>query len=83
MEKARQSQKNIYFLFIDYAKVVVWMTTNVAKFLKRWEFQTILPVSWEICMCVKKQQKELAMEQWTGSKLGKEYASLYIVTLLI
>ena len=24
-------------------------------------------------MCVKKQQKELAVEQWTGSKLGKEY----------
>ena len=24
-------------------------------------------------MQVKKQQLELAMEQWTGSKLGKEY----------
>ena len=27
----------------------------------------------EICMQVKKQQLELDMEQWTASKLGKEY----------
>ena len=27
----------------------------------------------EICMWVKKQQLELDMEQWSGSKLGKEY----------
>ena len=39
---------------------------------KRWEYQTTLPASWEICMWVKKQQLELDTEQWTGSKLGKE-----------
>ena len=33
----------------------------------------MLPASWEICMQVKKQQLELDMEQWTCSKLGKEY----------
>ena len=43
------------------------------KFFKRWEYQTTLLASWEICMQVKKQQWELDMEQWTGSKLGKEY----------
>ena len=32
-----------------------------------------LPASWETCMQDKKQQLELDMEQWTGSKLGKEY----------
>ena len=32
-----------------------------------------LPASWETCMQIKKQQLELDMEQWTGSKLGKEY----------
>ena len=32
-----------------------------------------LPASWETCMQVKKQQLEPDMEQWTGSKLGKEY----------
>ena len=43
------------------------------KFLKRWEYQTTWPASWEICLQVKKQQLELDMEQQTNSKLGKEY----------
>ena len=64
MEKAREFQKNIYFCFIDYAKALtVWITKNCKKFLKRWEYQTTWPVSWEICMQVKKQQLELDMEQ--------------------
>ena len=63
IEKAREFQKNIYFYFIDYAKVFVWITTNYGKFLKRWEYQTILHTSWEICMQVRKQQLELNMEQ--------------------
>ena len=43
----------------------------------------MLPASWEICMQVKKQQLEPDMEQQIGSKLGKEYVKLHIVTLLI
>ena len=39
----------------------------------RWEYQSTLLVSWEICMQVKKQQLELDMEQQFSSKLGKEY----------
>ena len=31
-EKAREFQKNIYFCFIDYAKVFVWITINCGKF---------------------------------------------------
>ena len=75
IEKAREFQKNAYFCLIDYAMkpLTVWITTNCGKFFKRWEYQTILAISWEICMQVKKQQLELDMEQWTGSKLGKEY----------
>ena len=42
-------------------------------FLKRWDYQTTWPASWEICMPIRKQQLELDMEQQTGSKLGKEY----------
>ena len=38
------------------------------KFLKRWEYQTTWPASWEICMQVRKQQLELDMEQQIGSK---------------
>ena len=53
--------------------LTVWITTNCGKFLKRWEYQTTLPASWETCMQVKKQQSEPDTEQQTGSKLGKEY----------
>jgi len=74
IEKAREFQKNIYFLFIDYAKAFDCVDhTSCGKFLKRWEYEITLPASWEICMQVKKQQLELNMEKGTGSKLGKEY----------
>ena len=53
--------------------LTVWIMTNSGKFFRRWEYQTTLPVSWEICMQVKKQQVEMDMEQQTGSKSGKEY----------
>ena len=32
---------------------------------------SFLPASWETCVQVNKQQLELDMEQWTGSKIGK------------
>ena len=73
IEKAKEFQKNIYLWFIDYAKAFVWITTNCGKFLRRWEYQTTLPTSPRTCMQVKKQQLEPDMEQWTGSKLGKDY----------
>ena len=51
IEKAREFQKNFYFCFIDYAKALtVWITANCENFLKRWEYQTTLPTSCEICM---------------------------------
>ena len=53
--------------------LTVWITTNCGKFLKRWEHQTILLISSETCVQVKKQRLEPDMEQQTGSKLGKEY----------
>ena len=53
--------------------LTVWITTKGGKFWKRWEYQTTLPASWEICTQVRKQQLELDMEQQTGSKSGKEY----------
>ena len=53
-KKQGSSRRNIYFWFIDYATAFVWITTNCGKFLKRWEYQTTWPASWEICMQVKK-----------------------------
>ena len=35
--------------------LTVWITTNCGKFFKRWEDQTTLPTSWEICIQVKKR----------------------------
>ena len=51
----------------------MWIKTNSGKFLKRWEYQTTLPVPWEICFQVKKKQLDTDLEQHTGSKLGKKY----------
>ena len=65
------SRKNIYLCFIDYAKAFVWIITNCEKLLKRWEYQTILPVYWETCLWVKKQQLEPCMELLTGFKIEK------------
>ena len=52
--------------------LTVWITTNCGKFLKRREYQTILPISWETCIQVKKQQLEPDMEQQPVLKLGKK-----------
>ena len=62
IKKARKFHNNIYFCFIDYAKDFVWMTTNCGKLLKKWEYQTAWPASWEICMKVTKQQLEMEIE---------------------
>ena len=66
--KKQESSRKTFFCFIDYAKTFVWVPINCGKFWKRWEYQTTLPASWEICMQVKKQQLELCMEQQTGFK---------------
>ena len=68
IKKARESQKNIYFCFIDYAKAFDCVDHNKLENSERWEYQTTWPASWEICMQVRKQQLELDMEQQTGSK---------------
>ena len=86
MEKAREFQKNFYFCFIDYAKAFDCVAHNkLCKILK--EMRVLIHLtwlgSWEICMQIRKQKLELDMEQQTGSKSGKEYVRLYIVTLLI
>ena len=71
IEKARELQKNMHFCFTDYAKAFAW-TTKLWKILKEMGIPDHLPASLETCMQVKKQHLELDMEQWTGSKLGKE-----------
>ena len=83
IENAREFQKNTYFCFFDYVKAFVWIATNCGKFFKRWEYQTTLSASSEICMQVSKQQLEPNMEKQTGSKLGKEYIKVVYCHLFI
>ena len=46
IEDAREFQKNIYSCFIDYPKAFDCADHNkLWNFLKRWEYQTTLPVS--------------------------------------
>ena len=82
IEKAREFQKNIYLCFIDYTKAFVWIITNCGKILKGWEYQTILPVSWETCMWVKKQQLEPCMKQLIGSGLRKDTTGCLLLPCL-
>ena len=53
--------------------LTLWIITNCGKLLKRWEYQTILPVSWETSIQVKKQKLEPYIEQLTDLKLREEY----------
>ena len=68
-KKQENTRKTSTFtLLITSKPLTVWITKNCGEFSKRWEYQTTLPASWEICMQVKKQQLEPDMEQQTGSK---------------
>ena len=62
--------------------LTVWITTNW-KILQEMGIPEHLTSSWETCMQFKKQELELDMEQWTGSKLEKENIKAVYVTLLI
>ena len=68
--RAKEFQKNTYFCFIDYAKAFGCVDHNkLWKILQEMEIPDHLkPASWETCMRVRKQQLELDMDQWTGSK---------------
>ena len=73
-KKQESSRKTSISALLTMPKpLTVWIKTNSGQFLKRWEYQTTLPASWEICRHVKKQQLELDMEQQTGSKSRKEH----------
>ena len=86
IEKTREFQKNIYFCFIDYAKVFDCVDHNkLWKILKEMGIQDHLtwPASWEICLQGKKQQLELDMNNRLVPNRKRSTSRLYIVTLLI
>ena len=65
----------MYFCFIDYAKAFDCVDHNkLWKILKEMRIPDHLTyLLRNLNTQVKKQQLESDMEQWTGSKLGKEY----------
>jgi len=85
-QKAREFQKNIYF--IDYAEAFDCVNHNKLcilniPILKIWEYQNTWPASWEISMQVKKQHLEPDMENRLVPNWERSMSRLYIVTLLI
>ena len=79
IEKARKFQENIYFCFIDSTKAFDCVYHNKLENSSRDE-NTIPPylpyLSPEKPVCRSRSKLELNMEQWIGSKLGKEYVKV-------
>ena len=74
-EKARESQKSIYFCFIDYAKAF-----DCVDHIKLWKILQEMGIPGHLTCFLRnlyagQETTELDMEQQTGSKLGKEYVS--------
>ena len=81
--KKRESSKKTPTLALLTMPKHLCESQQTEKFLKRWEYQTTLPVSRETCMQDKRQQLETCMEQQAGSKSGKEYVkSVYCHCIL-
>ena len=83
IEKAREFQRNIYFCFVDYAK-----DFNCVDHNKPWKTPKEMGIPDHLtCLLrnlyVNQEETELDMEQWTGSKLGKEYVKAVYCHLTI
>ena len=73
IEKAREFQRNIYICFINYAKAF-----DCVDHSKQWKFLEMgipdhLTYLLRNLYACQEEQLEPAMEQRTGSRLGKEY----------
>ena len=58
LKKQESSRKTSTSALLITQKGFDHVDHNKLEFLKRWEYQTTLPASWEISMQVKKQQLE-------------------------
>ena len=74
IEKASTFQKNIYFCFIDYTRAFDYVDHNkVWKILKEMGILDHLTCLLRNLYAGQEATVEPDMEQWAGSKLGKEY----------
>ena len=73
-KKQESSRKNIYFCFIDYAKAFDCVDhKKLWKILKEMGIPDYLTCLLRNLYADQKQPLEMNMEQWIGSKSGKEY----------
>ena len=73
-KKQESSRKTSISALLTMPKPLsVWITINCGKFWKRWEYQTTWPASSETDNAGQEATVRPGHEQWTGSKLGKEY----------
>ena len=83
-KKQKNSRKTSTSVSLTMLKpLTMWTTTNCRKFLKRWEYQTTWPASWETCMQVKKQQLDQTWNNGLSLNWERSIIRLYVVTLLI
>ena len=83
INKQRSSRKKSASALLTIPKTLtVWITINIGKFWKRWEYQSSWPASWEASMQVRKQQIEQDMERLVPHR-KRSMSRLYIFTLLI
>ena len=76
-ENSRKTSTSISLAMLK--PLTVWITTSCGKFFKRWEYQTTLPASWEICMQVKKQVRtRQKTRNWI--QIGKGVCQGYILS---
>ena len=74
MGKATEFQKNIYFCFTDYAKAFDCVDHNeLWKILKELGIPNHLTCHLRNLYAGQEATVRTKYEQWTGSKLGKEY----------
>ena len=73
-KKIRDTKKNIYFCFIDYAKAFDCADhSKLQKILKEMGIPDHLTCLLKNLYACQEQQLEPEVEQWTGSKMRKEY----------
>ena len=74
IKKTREFQKNIYFFFIDYAKAFDCVDHNkLWKILQEMGIPDYLTCLLRNLYAGQQATVRTGHEQWTGSKLGKEY----------
>ena len=73
----RKKKKKIYVSLTTLKTLTMWIMTNCGKLWEKWEYQTILPVSWETCLGQEATAKTLkGTPYWFKIKKGVQQGCL-------